>query len=631
MLARRFAAIAGLVLLAIAPNAIAQNRFWDISTAAGLGGDGTWGNTFSTAATGDTALTTADNTHDIFFQGTSGTVTLNANQAGKTLTFATTGYKLTTNNTTTRTLTGPITLNSNVELILGAGSTSDRILALSGGVSGSAGSKITIDASATGSNHNRINIAGSSSTVSVAIEVSGSGFGALVGTGSGAIISSDITQTGDSSRFNIGATSGNSLEVSGKIDFGTNTIRIAAGSSGGAGVVLFSNSNNTWGTTELNNSGSGIVRMGIANALPTGTTLTFGTTSGNGQSNVELNGFNTTIGQLTNLVATGGVVRNTNDTSATLTISGSDNSAAAYSGTLQDGTGLGLFNLVRSGTGTTILSANNSTYTGTTTISGGVLSVNTLADGGSNSSIGASTNAASNLVINGGTLRFAGTTGSPQTTNRSFTLGTSGGTIEANGTSTIGFTATAITLSGSNTARTLTLGGTNTGTNALAAVIGNNGTGATSLTKAGAGKWELGGASTYTGNTNINNGTLALGASASIDNSANIVVATGGTFDVSLNASYSVKSGQTLGGTGTVAGAISVASGGTVRGGTGLSTGTINTAQVNIQQGGSIFANLAASGTSSTINVGSNQLNLNSNGTKPVIKLDDVAGFRRLA
>jgi fibronectin-binding autotransporter adhesin len=64
-----------------------------------------------------------------------------------------------------------------------------------------------------------------------------------------------------------------------------------------------------------------------------------------------------------------------------------------------------------------------------------------------------------------------------------------------------------------NLDRTFTLGGTNTGNNLIAPAIANpSGSGKLSLTKAGAGKWILTGGNTYTGNTTISGGTLALGA-----------------------------------------------------------------------------------------------------------------------
>jgi autotransporter-associated beta strand protein len=68
-----------------------------------------------------------------------------------------------------------------------------------------------------------------------------------------------------------------------------------------------------------------------------------------------------------------------------------------------------------------------------------VLEVNTLANGGANSSIGSSGNAAANLFIQGGTLRYSGT---GSNTDRLFTMGTHGATIESSGTGAVAFTNT---------------------------------------------------------------------------------------------------------------------------------------------------------------------------------------------
>ena len=80
-----------------------------------------------------------------------------------------------------------------------------------------------------------------------------------------------------------------------------------------------------------------------------------------------------------------------------------------------------------SGNGALVLS-NTNTYSGATILNGGTISAAVLANGGSNSSIGSSSAAASNLVLNAGTFRYTG----PSMTgliawNRSFTLGGSGG------------------------------------------------------------------------------------------------------------------------------------------------------------------------------------------------------------
>ena len=110
------------------------------------------------------------------------------------------------------------------------------------------------------------------------------------------------------------------------------------------------------------------------------------------------------------------------------------------------------------------------------------------------------TNVAGNLVLAGGTLEY---TGGGASTDRLFTLGVNGGTIDAEGTGIIQFTNSgAIGFTGSG-ARTLTLTGTYNGINIMAAAIGDaDASSPTSLQKTGgfgASKWMLTGANTYTG------------------------------------------------------------------------------------------------------------------------------------
>src|SRR5205814_8139316 len=97
-----------------------------------------------------------------------------------------------------------------------------------------------------------------------------------------------------------------------------------------------------------------------------------------------------------------------------------------------------LLSVVINGAATASQTFNNagSSYHGSTTLSGGILAVSTLANGGAVSSIGASTSDASNLVLGGGTLRYTGVTVS---TDRNFTL-------NASTTSTIDVSTTATTL-----------------------------------------------------------------------------------------------------------------------------------------------------------------------------------------
>jgi fibronectin-binding autotransporter adhesin len=215
------------------------------------------------------------------------------------------------------------------------------------------------------------------------------------------------------------------------------------------------------------------------------------------------------------------------------------------------------------------------------------LTANTLANGGSPSSIGGATSAADNLHLHGGTLKYIGPATS---TNRLFTIGSAGATIDASGTGAVSFTntgalgvdiaeartgnvntfatgngaadattirkltstadlvvgmpimspagggipagavitriaspsdvviSTAIPFAfsldtqitfGAAPERTLTLTGSNSDSNSLAAVIPNaSDGGVVGVSKSGTGKWVLTGNNTYTGATNVTGGTL---------------------------------------------------------------------------------------------------------------------------
>ena len=207
-------------------------------------------------------------------------------------------------------------------------------------------------------------------------------------------------------------------------------------------------------------------------------------------------------------------------------------------------------NVTKTGQGLWWLTGSNS-YGGVTTINEGTLAVSLLANGGAVSSTGTSSNAAASLVINGGMLQYRGY---GATTDRLFTLGTNGGTLDASGLFAIVFSNTnALTFAGSNTARVLTLAGNNPGDNTLTAAIGNNGTGATALLKTGPGKWVLAGKNSYTGTTTVGSGILKI--SGSMNSASSIMVLNGATLDLgtALNVgSVDVKEGGNLTGAGRV-------------------------------------------------------------------------------
>src|SRR3546814_10244117 len=96
------------------------------------------------------------------------------------------------------------------------------------------------------------------------------------------------------------------------------------------------------------------------------------------------------------------------DTAQTIRLGGTntDNNSLATQITQN---GLGITSFTKLDAGTWILTNPNSSYTGITTSNGGVLGVDKLANGGLASSLGASTAAASNLVlVNGSTISYTG-------------------------------------------------------------------------------------------------------------------------------------------------------------------------------------------------------------------------------
>jgi fibronectin-binding autotransporter adhesin len=208
---------------------------------------------------------------------------------------------------------------------------------------------------------------------------------------------------------------------------------------------------------------------------------------------LDINGFNVFVKDLQGGGSLGGNV--TLSSGNTLTITNPASGSAFYTGTIS-----GSGNLAVNGSSQQTFNSAH-TYTGTTTLLGATLSVNSLANGGVASGIGQSSSAASNLVFAGGALAYNSTAAA--STNREFTLG-GNATINVVGGGSLTFTSTAAITHSVTTAKTLTLGGNGVGGGTLSAIIGDN-TGATSVTKTGTGSWTLGGsgANTYTGLTTV--------------------------------------------------------------------------------------------------------------------------------
>jgi len=415
----------------------------------------------------------------------------------------------------------------------------------------------------------------------------------------------------------------------------------------GTGTTTLNAANTYTGNTYLN---SGTLVVGDASALGTtaGTLVLKGGTLASGSAiilnakpvslagNVTIGGSNdlTLSGAFTNSV---GAWTDTNNKYNTLTVNNSGNTT--LSGTLNLGAGFvmnvagsgnitasGVLSstggLTYSGSGTMTLSNAANTYTGVTTVTGGTLSVGTLANGGANSGIGAATNAATKLVVDGGTLKY---TGAAVTTDRLFSVGGAGGTIDSSGSGALTFgNSGAIGFANTPGTRTLTLAGTNTGDNTLTSVLADAyGVYATGLAKSGAGKWILGGVNTYTGATTINAGTLALGAAGAINANSAITVAAGATFDTTAQSyTFSTVKTTTIGVGATGAGLINSAAVTFSSANLGFDFGTTSTLlpSYTVLTATGItgdFAGVSATGTSITgsfINAGSGNWTLTSGG-----------------
>jgi fibronectin-binding autotransporter adhesin len=176
----------------------------------------------------------------------------------------------------------------------------------------------------------------------------------------------------------------------------------------------------------------------------------------------------------------------------------------------------GLQRLVKIGTGTQSLTGTSSDFSGGIRIFGGVLEAAFIGFRSQSSSIGRAPTGADGLIIDGGTFRHTGT---DSVTDRGFTIGPLGGTIEASGNGKLDFQnytgiGDPIALSGITTPRTLTLGGTSTAENRIHLVIPDKGTGsaaaATTVVKTGSGTWILSADNSFTGQLLIFGGTLSI-------------------------------------------------------------------------------------------------------------------------
>jgi autotransporter-associated beta strand protein len=297
-------------------------------------------------------------------------------------------------------------------------------------------------------------------------------------TTAGVTSSRPITVNSLASRIDAG---GNTTTLNGTI---SGTGGLSTGASGG--TLILGGAGTYSGPTSVN---SGTLRAAADHVFSANSAYTVA--SG---ALLDLNNFNETIGSLAGSGTVVGL--------GTL-VTGGNNLSTTFSGVITDPPGSGLDKV---GSGTFTLSGIN-TYSGTTTIDGGVLSISSDANLGG---------AASTLTINAATLL----TTADMLISRSIVLGSASSTIDAGGHTDV----LSGVLSGS--------GALNTGTSGGTIFLLN--------------------ANTYTGGTFINSGTVALGPAASLTTSGVTLGGPSTVFDVSALGTYSFAASQTLSGIGTV-------------------------------------------------------------------------------
>ena len=253
---------------------------------------------------------------------------------------------------------------------------------------------------------------GTDSTFNNPITVSADGVEINNYTNYSPILDGNITLNGSLTLNNIATANNRTLTVNGTIS-GSDGLTALATTAGY--TITLSGANTYLGGTRIN---GGILVMNNARALGTisagGNTGSVNLNSGTATLVVNTSG---TIGALTGVA--GSTITGGTSGAVTLTSSGTGSANTTFAGVMQNGVSNGTLSFVKTGTGSLTLSGNNS-YTGGTTLSGGML---TIGGAGSLNSSGTIS------IASGGTFNYASS--APQTLNG--TISGQGALIKAAG------------------------------------------------------------------------------------------------------------------------------------------------------------------------------------------------------